>query len=658
MRFSVKDLKQYIKGSCSASDIQRWLSMLGLNPQTFKEDDDIFLEIEVPANRGDLLSAIGIIRAIAPFGGIEPLYPDRSIAEESKRLMDVEIESALDCPFYSGRIIENIKVRPSPDWLVAKVSAAGFRSVNNIVDITNLVLWELGQPLHAFDLDMLEERIIVRRARSGEQIITIDGEKRELSSEVLVIADIEKPVAIAGIMGGLNTEVTEKTKTLFIESAFFDPSRVRKSSKFLGLSTDASARFEKRADPSLIIPALDRCCKLIQQECGGRISVLINAGKNLAEKKTVVVDNHRIASYLGCKIPVDFAASILKKLDFRVSVESDAMTVEINEGRTDIETDVDIIEEIAKYWGYDRIPEKMPVASIAFTPSNPEFMRLDILKDFLTRIGFTEVINTGLADENELDFSCNSSAVEIINPLSKNYSFLRNSLIPGILKNFRDNHNRKIGSASIFEIGNIYYRKDLELLENPALCLGIMNKYDYYSFKGRVDAVLQKIGYFNLLENVGISSEGVIIEFFDAQDFVARIVLPSSGILKKYDIEQQDVFFAEIMLAKFVKNGFSAITYTPVPKFLSITRDLSLIVPDAINWNDVENFIHRQADIVERVEIFDIYRGENIPVGSLGVAITIVFSNKEGKLTREDVDLLMKEIICGLEEKFSISIRK
>ncbi|MCM8764270.1 MAG: phenylalanine--tRNA ligase subunit beta [Candidatus Omnitrophica bacterium] len=658
MKFGIKDLQQYIKGGYSADDILHWLSMLGLNPQTFRENDDVFLEIEVPANRGDLLSAIGIVRAIAPFGEIEPLYPDRSIVEESKRLMTVEIESPLDCPFYSGRIIENIKVRPSPDWLVARISAAGFRSVNNVVDITNLVLWELGHPLHAFDLDALGKKIVVRRAGNGEQIITIDGEKRELSPEVLVIADSEKPVAIAGIMGGLNTEVTEKTRNLFIESAFFDPSGVRKASKFLGLSTDASARFEKRADPSMILPALDRCCKLIQEVCGGRISILNSAGKNPSEKKTVVIDGRRVDSYLGCKIPRDFAVNILKRLDFQVNVDCDAIAVEISEGRSDIETEVDIIEEIAKYWGYDRIPEEMPVASIACTPSSSEFMRLDTLKDLITRIGFTEVINTGLVDGNELDFSCGLSAIEIVNPLSKSYSFLRNSLVPGILKNFRDNHNRKIENASIFEIGNIYYRTDLKLSEKPALCLGVMNRSDFYSFKGSVETILSKIGYIELSEKVNSFNEGTTIEFFDAQDYVARILVPSRDLLKKYDLEHQDVFLAEIMLAKFVKNGFSAITYVQIPKFLSITRDLSLIVPDTLNWKDVETFILNQTNLVESIEIFDIYRGENITRGFVGVSITLVFSNSDGKLTREDVDNLMNEIIRGLEEKFSISIRK
>ncbi|MCM8824978.1 MAG: phenylalanine--tRNA ligase subunit beta, partial [Candidatus Omnitrophica bacterium] len=658
MRFSIKDLQRYLEGSCSIDDVEYWLSMLGLNPQIFKESDDVFLEIEAPANRGDLLSAIGIIRAIAPFGRVELRYPDRSIKEESTKLMYVEIESFLDCPFYAGRIIEDVIVEPSPGWLVDRVTAAGFRSVNNVVDITNLVLWELGHPLHAFDLDMLEGKIIVRRARVGEQIVTIDGNKRELSPDVLVIADAEKPVAIAGIMGGSNTEVTYKTKNLFVESAFFEPSRVRKASKLLSLSTDASTRFEKKADPSLIIPALDRCCKLIHDVCGGRVSVLTSAGKNLSVKKNLLVNLQRVESYLGCKIPIDFAVGVLKKIDFQVNVESDALVVGISEGRPDLETDVDIIEEIAKYWGYDKIPEEMPVASIAFTPSSHEFMRTDALKDLLTKMGFTEVINTGLLDENELYFSYGLSAIEIINPLSKNYSYLRNSLIPGILNNIRDNHNRKIESVSIFEIGNVYYKNELEFIEKPVLCLGVMNKYDYYSFKGRVQAILKKIDYSELVEKVNILNEGTMIEFSGTHGCIARIVLPSRDFLKRYDIEHQSVFLCEIMLEKFIEAGFSQITYTPLPKFLSITRDLSLVVPDTANWKDVETFIRSIANFIESVEVFDIYRGKNVPAGSTGVSISIVFSNNEGKLSREDVDQLMKEIINGLEKKFSISVRK
>ncbi|MGC8805551.1 MAG: phenylalanine--tRNA ligase subunit beta, partial [Candidatus Ratteibacteria bacterium] len=381
MKYSIKALAEYIKGNWTQKDIERWLSMLGLNPVFTEQGDDVFIEIEAPANRGDLLSAIGLIRAISPCGEIEPVYPDTRIKEESSRTFPIEIESFDDCIFYSGRIIESVKITDSPQWLREKVTAAGFRSINNVVDITNLVFWEFGQPLHAFDLKCLKGKIVVRRAKNGEQIITIDGMKRELTSDVLVIADIEKPVAIAGIMGGMNSEVKGTTTDLFIESAFFNPVRIRRGSKLLGLATDASARFEKRIDPDFVVSGLDRCCRLINEICGGRVAPLCIAGNNQTKEKLISVQKTKIASYLGCEIPENFITRTLEKLDCGVHAETENLIVKVPAGRNDLDLDVDIIEEIAKYWGYDRIPEQMPVASIAYNVSSQEYLRLDALRD-------------------------------------------------------------------------------------------------------------------------------------------------------------------------------------------------------------------------------------------------------------------------------------
>lgn len=658
MRYSLKILRHYIKGTFEENDIKDWLSRLGLNPVLSTHDGDVFIEIEVPANRGDLLSALGIIRAVSPFGKIEPIYPDRRIKEEIQRSISVEIESLQDCNFYAGRIIEGVNVSASPDWLKERIIAAGFRSINNVVDITNLVLWEFGHPLHAFDLDLLKEKIVVRRAMNGEEIISLDGEKRTLSSEVLVIADAEKPIAIAGIMGGLNTEVSEKTKNLFIESAFFSPSRIRRGSKFLGLTTDASARFEKQADASLVIPALDRCCKLIQEVCGGKISILCSAGKQIAQKKTLVVHRKKVDSYLGCEIPEDFSITVLKKLGFFVNLENGNLKVELTQGRNDIERDVDIIEEIAKYWGYDKIPERMPCASIAYTCSSPEFIYLDELKDIVVRLGFTEVINHGLTDKNELDFS-SDCPVEIINPLSKNYSFLRNSLVPGILKNLRDNHNVKIDKISIFEIGNIYCVMDSQPSERPAMCLASMNCFDLFSFRGKIETLLKVIGYDNISPSINRCSEGTIINFSDpAGSLKARLIIPSEDILNKYDLEQENVLVCEVFLTDFVKRGFLEVTFKPLPKILPLSRDLSLLIPDSVNWAEVERFLYESVEFLQDVKVFDIYRGKNIPAGTTSVSITVVLSNADGKLTREKVDEIIKALIGNLEKKFSITLRK
>lgn len=657
MRYSIKILGEYVGGNWTEQDLKQWLGMLGLNPVFTRENEETFIEIETPANRGDLFSAIGILRTLAPFSGIEIKYPEKDIIETSDRFLPVEIECFDDCFFYAGRIIESVKVEDSPSWLKEKLISAGFRSVNNVVDITNIVFWEFGQPLHAFDLDLLKEKIIVRRALDGEFIVTLDGVKRELSPQVLVISDSEKPVAVAGVMGGLNSEVTEKTTNLFIESAFFNPVRVRRSSKFLGLVTDASARFEKRVDPSLIIPALDRCCRLINEICGGKISKIITCGKNPDWNKSIDIEKKKIVQYLGCEIPDDFIIKVLTKLGCRVEQMSEYYRVIVPEGRSDLERDVDIIEEIAKYWGYDRIPEQMPLATIAFTPSSQEYLMLDKLRDIFVKLGFTEAVNLGFYGEIERNLF-GGQVVEIINPLSRNYAYLRNSLIPGLLQNFRDNFNRKIDCLSLFEVGNIYCQKDHGFFEKPVACAGVVNKWDFYSFKGMIESLLVKIGYHNSVQKVSRSDTGDFVEFLQEGKPVAKIYLPGIRILKAYDLEQQNVFLSEINLEKFLMNGFPLTVYKPVSKYLPVKRDLALIVPDSINWKDVERTLFENIQGLENIEIFDIYRGKGIPEGCTGIAISVVLANKDGVLKKEDIDATVQKIVSILKESFSILLRQ
>jgi len=663
MRYTIKALAEYIRGNWTEKDIEQWLSMLGLNPVFTEEGNDVLIEIEIPANRGDLLSAIGLIRALSPCGEIEPVCSDRDVKEESSRVFPIETYDVDDCFFYAGRIIESVKVTDSPQWLQDKVTAAGFRSVNNVVDITNLVFWELGQPLHAFDLNLLKEKIVVRRAVNGEQIITLDGIKRQLNSDVLVIADSEKPVAIAGIMGGTNSEVTNKTTDLFIESAFFNPVRIRRASKLVGLVTDASARFERKIDPALVVSSLDRCCRLINEVCKGKVAPLCVCGNYQAKEKVITVQKKKIACYLGCEIPESFIVKTLEKLGCQIHADFEDFNVNVPAGRNDLDMDVDIIEEIAKYWGYDRIPEQMPVSSIAYSVSSQEYLWFDALRDIFVRSGFCEVINIGLGDENRKisffdDVKDVIDVIEIINPLSRNYAFLRDSMIPGLLQNLKDNYNRKIEKSRIFEIGNIYHRIDAGFIEEPFAGAGILNAGNFYTFKGNIEFILEKIGYQDLVQKIFIDASGVCVGFFKNERRIASIYLPDDSILKQYDLEQQSVVLAEINLGDFVKNGFSQISYSPVSKLMPIKRDLSLIVPNSVLWQEVEKLIFRDFKLVETLEVFDIYRGKNIPVDSTAVAVTITFSNPEGALARQQVEEIVQNIIDVLKKVFAITLRQ
>ncbi|HPP66522.1 MAG TPA: phenylalanine--tRNA ligase subunit beta, partial [bacterium] len=653
MRYSFKTLSQYISGNWSETEVENRLQMLGLNPVFVKEGGDTFIELEVPSNRGDLLSALGIVNALAPFMDIEPKYPDVNVEEQSKKTFQVEIMNPEDCFLYAGRVIESVSVGPSPVWLEEKVNSAGFRSVNNVVDITNLVFWEYGQPLHAFDMDHLKQKIVVRRAKKDEEIITLDGVKRHLGNDVLAICDVEKVVAIAGIMGGLNSQVEYTTKNLFIESAFFNPTRIRRGAKYLGMSTDASARFEKGVTGSLVIPALDRCCYLINQMCGGKTSLLCTAGAIPSERKSIQVSMGKISTYLGCEIPKPFIINILQKLGCCVKIDEDLLEIDVPDSRNDLELDVDIIEEIAKYWGYEKIPEDMPLVLISPSVSSQEYSRLDALKDVFIKLGFNEVINLGLDDGEFRYDDCQDNAIEILNPLSMNYAFLRCSMIPGLLQNIEENCNRKIESLSIFEIGNIYIKKESQFSEVPFVGLATMNKGNLYSFKGNVDYILKKIGCNITSQNISKQKIGTSIEFLQNTDKRGRIFLPSRDLLKRYNIEQYDIFLAEIALDNFVKTGFIEKRYKAPSKTMPIKRDLSLLVPNSVNWQDVEEMLARKIPFLEDIKIFDIYRGKNIPKDVTAVAVALRFSNPDGNLTRQVIEDTLKNIIEEMKKNFA-----
>ncbi len=657
MRYSLKILGQYISGKWSEDKIEHWLRILGLNPLLVKEGDDVFIELEIPSNRGDLLSAFGIVRALAPCTGIEPGYPEIDLQQRSSRTMLVEITSPEDCFLYAGRVIESVSVEPSSGWLKERVLCAGFRSVNNVVDITNLVFWEYGQPLHAFDLDRLEEKIVVRRAEDGEEITTLDGTKRHLNRDVLVISDSEKPVAIAGIMGGLNSEVGYHTKNIFIESAFFNPVRIRRGSKYLGMATDASARFEKGTARSLVVSALDRCCALINQLCGGNTGPVCVAGSLSSEKRVIYLSIEKISEYLGCEIPEDFAVNTLKKLGCSVESGHNMLKITVPDIRNDLELDVDVIEEMAKYWGYDKIPESMPVASVSPSVSAREYSRLEALKDIFVQLGFNEVINLGLGCEPEFLYPEDEN-IEIVNPLSRNYAFLRRSMMSGLLQNIQENYNRKIQSLSIFEIGNIYRKTGSGFTEEPTAGIAVMNKYSLYSFKGIVEYILKKIGSSINSQRMSKQKNGVVIEFLQNNKRAGILLLPRSDLLKKYGIEDQEILLAEVMLKDFVETGFPETVYKAPSRTMPVKRDLSLVVPNSVNWEKVEEMLFNNIPMLEKIEIFDIYRGENIPEKFTGIAVSLTFHNPDSNLTKQDIEKIVGNVLEMMQKNFSIILRQ
>ncbi|HDD64829.1 MAG TPA: hypothetical protein ENF61_01815, partial [Firmicutes bacterium] len=376
MRYSYLLIKEYLKGEFSRKELIEYLDNLGYNPLIIEDNEDLIFELEIPANRGDLLSIIGVCREILPMKSLSLQLPEINFEEKISEKMDVEVENYEDCPYYSCRIIKNVKVEPSPAWLKEKVEKMGFRSINNLVDISNFVTGFTGQPIHIFDLKKIKGGIVVRRGRENEEIETLDGKIRKLNSEILVISDSEKPIALAGIMGGKNSEVDDGTTSILIESAKFSPVTVRKGSKILGITTEASLRFEKETDIERVKEGLEWTTFLVKEVCGGEIGPLSSSGIYTSEeKKEIPLNINKLFQYLGKEISEDIITNLFKKISFSVRKEKNFFYVKPPVWRNDIKEDVDLIEEIAKYIGYSNIPSEFPIENLKPTPSESEYKK-------------------------------------------------------------------------------------------------------------------------------------------------------------------------------------------------------------------------------------------------------------------------------------------
>ena len=661
MRFSYSIIKEYLKGDLSKDKLIEYLEILGLNTSIVsREDDDLIFEIETPANRGDLLSIIGIAREIIPFDNLSLNIPPMSFEETVNEKIKIEIEDSNDCPYYSCRIIKNVKVESSPSFLKEKIEKLGFRSINNVVDISNLVMAEIGQPLHIFDLHKIKEKIVVRKGRIGEKLITIDGKERSLNPEILVISDKEKPIAIGGIMGGVNSEVCNNTKSILIESAKFNPKRIRRSSKNLGLTTESSLRFEKDIDIETVKEGMRRTTYLIAKICGGEIGKLNEEGDVKREKVEIPLSLNKVNSYLGVDIGEKFIKDLFSKLNFKIEKKKKVFHILPPCYRNDLKEEVDIIEEIAKYWKYSEIPVSIPKAEVIPTPSDVDFEKLEKAKDIMVNLGFLEVINLSLISEEIVNI-IKLPSIPIINPFSRSFNYLRPSLIPGILENIKFNFFHQIEKIKIFEIGKIYYQNEKKYLEENHLSLSMFNTGNFFTLKGIIESFLEKSGinYTNSkFEDHLFGEEGKAIAFYLSDLKIASAFLLNEKLKKFFEIKEGEVYIGEIYIDKICKFLFPEKLFKQLPKFPSIQRDLSFLVPEEIIWNEIESLLISQKIPIEKIEVFDIYKGKNIPDGKISISFSLIFREKDRTLKNEEVDEWVKNIIDIIEKKFNAKLRK
>jgi phenylalanyl-tRNA synthetase beta chain len=655
----------------------------GLSFAEAMEMNDTILEIAITPNRADALSHIGIARELSALFDLTLKYPDVNLKESGKRseeLASVEIKNPDNCPRYIGKVVSNVEIKESPDWLKKRLKSIGLRPINNVVDVTNFVLHEVGQPLHAFDLDNLGGgKIIVRNAGKDTKFTTLDSKERKLQSNDLMICDVNKSVAIAGVMGGENSEVTSSTKNLLIESAYFNPSSIRKTSKNLGLSTDASYRFERGTDPEITKWAARRAAQLIQQTSGGEIAKdEIDAYPNKIYSRKCGIRFNRLNKILGYQIGASEVEKILIKLGFIIDKKSfDELTATVPSYRHDIEREIDLIEEVARIYGYNKIPEVSKI-SVTLEEKVDHSAFNDRVRELLNSLGFYEIITNSLLSEDIARRFGN--AINLLNPQSSEMSHLRTSLIPGLLTTISNNIKVNEKDIQLFELGKVFEKvtnsdindfKDFTELEHLLLALTgnrIRNEwfekdypFDVYDLTGYVESFLTKI-----LPGVTVNIKS-ISESGSKFDYSFNLICENQNIgfggrLKKefctlFDVDQ-DVYMIQVDLSVLKGISISKKIFNELLKFPKVYRDVAFVLDVNITSEQVTSIMKEvSSNLLHNIKLFDIFQSESLGKGKKSFAFQLEFFNSSRTLTEEEVEKDFRNAIKAVEKIFNAQLR-
>jgi len=638
---------------------------------------DAVIEFEITPNRPDCLSVLGMARETAATFEKEMVYPDESIQNESGDVNDyisIEIEDPTLCPRYTGRVVTDVKIEPSPLWMQLRLMKAGMKPISNIVDITNYVLLEYGQPIHAFDLDTIKDKkVIVRPAKAGEKLTTLDDQERELTEDMLLITDPSGPIALGGVMGGAATEVTDKTTSLLIEVANFNKKNIRKTSKDLMLRSEASSRYEKGVSPDLCIAATNRVCHLIEKLGAGKIvGGIVDVYPNKREIEVVTVRASKVNGLLGLKLSIDKIKEILERLEILVTVDGENLLCTPPHQRLDLVKEIDFVEEVARLYGYDVIPSTLFRGNEWGALTNGQNIR-KVTRETLVAAGLNEITTYSFVSPKSLDainlseHSILRNAVKLLNPLGEEYSIMRTTLLPNLIEVLARNYKRSVKEASAFEVGNVFFPKQQPLVELPVekktLVMGMYGEdKDFFSLKGSVEELFETLG----LKNYKYETETSHATYHPGR--CANIVYGDNHILgtigevhptvlDNYDIE------VPVMAGEIDFNMLMQITrldrkYVGVPKYPASTRDLAILVKEDVTNQAVLDIIHQYGGkLLEEVEIFDVYKGSQIDDGYKSMAYALIFRAKDRTLVDEDVNKAMAKILKNLEEKLEAELR-
>jgi phenylalanyl-tRNA synthetase beta chain len=690
-------LKEFVDVKAPASDLRTRLSLAGVAIDSLEESAaGPVLDAEITANRPDCLGHFGIAREVAAIYRlpVKPLHPQlKESAEKIANATRVDIESPDLCGRYTARVLRNVNVQPSPDWLRQRLEAVGQNSINNIVDITNYVMFELGQPMHAFDLDKLSEyRIVVRRARPGEKIRTLDGAERTLAKDMCVIADASRAVAIAGVMGGSESEIGFSSRNILIESAWFDPISIRRTSKALGLRTEASYRFERGSDLEMADLASRRAAELIQQVAGGELLAgVVDVYPRREPLRKIDLERKELLRVMGADVPDRDIEEILGALGFH------PIRVDANRGsegsviadwecqqpswRHEVTRGIDLVEEVARHYGYDKFPPRLPPAKL---PARrlPHAEALDSLRERVIALGYQEIVEIPLVDpERDALFRAEGiSPATIGNPLAQDASVMRSNGIVSMLGTLEWNLNHGQRSLRLFEIGKRYELRDGEPVETHILTLGATGfarektiheaarEFAFADLKGDLDRIGSLAGGF-AWRSGGPSwlapARAAQISLTHARDSHATDHLGIAGQLARRIAEQlklrQDVFVAELRLDDLfagVESARASTRFKPLPKFPAVERDFSLVLADGTSFAQVTEAIQSLAiPEVQTVEAADLFRGGQIPPGKFSLMIRVTFQSAQATLTDAQLADFSSRIVASLQQRLGAALR-
>ncbi len=645
-------------------------AIIGADPIKFMRMDDGVIDFELTANRGDLLSILGMAYEVGaiynkPVKTIDLSHNETGYNITNSFKVDIQTEN---CSLFLAKKVENVTVKESPTFIKNRLIASGIRPINNVVDISNYVMLEVGQPLHFYDADRLGKKIVVRMAENGEKLTTLDGIERTLDENDIVIATDEASIGLAGVMGGLTTEVENYTKNIIIESAIFDGVKVRKTSKKI-VRSEASNRFEKGLDPNRTYMAVERACHLLEKYADATIiSGLCVYDRTDKQDKEIFITVENINDVLGTNLSEDEVIDVFKRLKFTGYSEDGNIRVLVPRRRLDISIKEDLIEEVGRIFGVDNIKGKLPILPMKSGSYNKTIREI---RNKMASLGLNETLTYVLVNENEADKYTNEdfTTLKLLDPLTEDRNTLRYSLIPSMVKTYEYNKARNIKDVSIFEIGKGFYKKGEEYGENSKLCvlmtgeyyLGLGNKkdVDFYIIKGVAEEILDYLGYGNRYSFVHMRNE--VEEFHPGQCADISVNNDIVGVIAKLhpQVTNDDVYVLEINLDKLLDKRTGKMKFKEISKFPAIKKDLAFVMDKSIESKEVENVIKKTAgSLLTEVEVFDVYTGENVAENEKSIAYSLTFMDSKKTLTEEEVEKVVEVIIGMVESKCGAKLRR